>query len=71
MQLIRFQLKFLNKENIDLKNEIKKLKKEILNNKYMTENKNTYDEILFNLNNLNNRISDQFFETNYSDYILS
>ena len=63
----------LTKQIADLKfqNEILKNKKSadtfIKNNNI----KDVYEEILFNINNLNTNITKQFFDNNYSDYIIA
>ena len=71
------KIKNLVYENNYLREEIKKLSEEnkfleyknkkemfIINNKYK------YEEILENVKYLNTRITQQFFETNYDQYVL-
>jgi len=71
------KINYLNYENNFLKNKIKKLydqyilledknKKEM----FIINNQHKYDEILDNVKYLNTRITQQFFETNYDQYIL-
>lgn len=57
-------------KNFSLEEKIKSLEKKIDYDKVLFKYGDKYDEILYNLNNLNNRVSDQFFESNYSNYIL-
>jgi hypothetical protein len=60
----------LHEKNISLEKKINSLEKKIEYDKIIFKYGEKYDEILYNLNNLNNRVSDQFFEQNYSDYII-
>lgn len=68
---------FLLKRNDYLENELIRLNQKIKDFETMsiphpTTLKNTekYDEILFNVKELGNRVSQQFFETNYEEYML-
>jgi hypothetical protein len=60
----------LHEKNFLLDKKIHSLEEKIEYDKVIFKYGEKYDEILYNLNNLNNRISDQFFEKNYSDYII-
>ena len=60
----------LHEKKILLEKKINSLEKKIEYDKIIFKYGEKYDEILYNLNTLNNRISDQFFEQNYSDYII-
>jgi len=60
----------LHEKNFSLEKKINSLEKKIEYDKIIFKYGEKYDEILYNLNNLNNRISNQFFEQNYSDYII-
>ena len=60
----------LHEKNFSLEKKVNSLEKKIEYDKIIFKYGEKYDEILYNLNNLNNRISDQFFEQNYSDYII-
>lgn len=64
-------------ENYYLREDIDKYKEEINNirdtnqkEKFIIKNNKTYNEILNNIKYINNRVTDQFIDTNYSDYIL-
>jgi len=64
-------------ENVDLRDELdfltnkyNLLKKQFDNECYMNKNREKYEEMLNNLEHLTNRVSQQFLETNYSDYTL-
>ena len=64
-------------ENVDLREELEfltnkynTLKKKFDNECYMNKNKEKYEEMLNNLEHLTNRVSQQFLETNYSDYVI-
>ena len=68
---------YLRNENSYLKNDIIKYKEEINNikdinhrEKFIIKNNKVYDEILNNIKYINNRVTDQFVDTNYSEYIL-
>ena len=75
-----FEISFLKKksqsfdelsiDNSLLRKEIKNLKKEIIELKNRNIDKHSYNEILENISTINNRVSDQFLKTNYSDYIF-
>lgn len=60
----------LHEKNFSLEKKISSLEKKIEYDKIIFKYGEKYDEILYNLNTLNNRISNQFFEQNYSDYII-
>lgn len=60
----------LNEKKIILEKKINSLEQKIEYDKIIFKYGDKYDEILYNLNTLNNRISNQFFEQNYSDYII-
>ena len=60
----------LNEKNFLLEKKIHSLEEKIEYDKVIFKYGDKYDEILYNLNTLNNRISDQFFEQNYSNYII-
>ena len=60
----------LTSKNNELLEKVKTLERNIEYDKIIFKYGEKYDEILYNLNNLNNSISDQFFEENYSKYIL-
>ena len=60
----------LHEKKFSLEKNIISLEKKIEYDKIIFKYGEKYDEILYNLNTLNNRISDQFFEQNYSDYII-
>ena len=60
----------LHEKKFSLEKKISSLEKKIEYDKIIFKYGEKYDEILYNLNTLNNRISDQFFEQNYSDYII-
>jgi cell division protein FtsB len=71
------KIKDLSYENNYLKNEVKKLYDQniLLEEKnkremFIINNKHKYDEILENVKYLNTRITQQFFETNYDQYVL-
>jgi hypothetical protein len=64
-------------ENIDLRDELEfltnkynALKRQFDNECYMNKNREKYEEMLNNLEHLTNRVSQQFLETNYSDYVM-
>jgi len=60
----------LTSKNSELFEKINTLERNIEYDKIVFKYGEKYDEILYNLNNLNNSISNQFFEENYSKYIL-
>jgi hypothetical protein len=71
------KIKDLTHQNIFLKEEIVKLynKNLILEDKnrkemFIINNEHKYDEILENVKHLNTKITQQFFETNYQQYVL-
>jgi hypothetical protein len=55
---------------IYLEKKISKLKEKYEKNKFILNNNDTYNEILKNIKYLNTNVTQQFIETNYSDYIL-
>ena len=64
-------------ENYYLRYDINKYKEEINNvknenkrEKFIIKNNKIYNEILENIKYINNRVTDQFIDTNYSDYVL-
>jgi len=64
-------------ENYYLRYDINKYKEEINNikntnqrEKFIIKNNKIYNEILDNIKYINNRVTDQFIDTNYSDYVL-
>lgn len=64
-------------ENVDLRDELdfltnkyNALKRQFDNECYMNKNREKYEEMLNNLEHLTNRVSQQFLETNYSDYVM-
>ena len=60
----------LHEKKFLLEKKIHSLEEKIEYDKVIFKYGEKYDEILYNLNTLNNRISNQFFEQNYSDYII-
>ena len=60
----------LYEKNFLLEEKIHSLEEKIEYDKVIFKYGEKYEEILYNLNNLNNSISDQFFEKNYTDYII-
>ncbi len=60
----------LKERNISLEKKVDSLQKKIDYDKVVFKHAEKYDEILYNLNHLNNSISDQFYESNYSEYII-
>jgi hypothetical protein len=60
----------LKERNISLEKKVDSLQKKIEYDKVVFKHAEKYDEILYNLNHLNNSISDQFYESNYSEYII-
>ena len=64
-------------ENYYLRDDINKYKEEINNiknlnkrEKFIIKNDKIYNEILENIKYINNRVTDQFIDTTYSDYVL-
>jgi hypothetical protein len=64
-------------ENYYLRDDIYKYKEQINNiknenkrEKFIIKNNKVYNEILENIKYINNRVTDQFIDTNYSDYVL-
>jgi hypothetical protein len=70
IKYLQLENSFLKKENGQLSYDNKMLEKSYNKEVFINKYGHKYDEILDNLRNLNNRISDQFFETNYSEYVL-
>ena len=65
-----YQNNYLKKENKKLLNEIKILEEKNKREMFIINNQHKYDEILDNVKFLNTRITQQFFETNYEQYVL-
>lgn len=55
---------------IDLEKKIDDLYYEIDRNEFIHKNSEKYEEIIKNLKTLNNKVVEQFFETNYSEYSI-
>ena len=55
---------------IHFEKKISILKEKYEKNKFILNNNDTYNEILENIRYLNTNVTQQFIETNYSDYIL-
>ena len=62
--------KKLEDDLIILKLENKKLKEDIENFRNLMKNNKVYDEILYNVNSINNRVTEDFLSTNYSEYLI-
>lgn len=62
--------KYLENINSDLNNELKKVKEELMKEKFKLKNSNIYEEIIYNIKTLNTRITEQFVNTHYSEYII-
>lgn len=71
-EILRFTdiINSLKERNISLEKKVESLQKKIDYDKMVFKHAEKYDEILYNLHHLNNTISDQFFESNYSEYII-
>ena len=61
---------YLRKKMNELYTENKFLEEKNQREMFIINNKHKYDEILENVKYLNTRITQQFFETNYSEYVL-
>lgn len=62
--------KDLENEIILLKLENKKLKENLENSRNLMKNNKVYDEILYNINEINNRVTEDFLSTNYNEYLI-
>ena len=60
----------LENEIILLKLENKKLKETVENCHNVMKNNKIYDEILYNINEINNKVTEDFLSTNYSEYLI-
>jgi hypothetical protein len=60
----------LKNDIIHLEKKISKLKEKNEKNKFIINNNNIYNEILENIKYLNANVTQQFIDTNYSDYLL-
>jgi hypothetical protein len=51
-----------------LEKKVINLRSKISKNEFLYKNSEKYEEIIKNLTTLNNKVVEQFFETNYSEY---
>lgn len=62
--------KYLENQLDELKYDLKKIKEELSKEKFKVKNSHMYEEIIHNIKTLNNRVTEQFVNTNYTDYLL-
>ena len=64
------KVKILEEEIYSLKNDLIKSKLELERERIKIKNNDIYEEILYNINEINSRVSEDFLNTNYSDYLI-
>lgn len=70
---LMYEFDHLKKENSDIRFENYQLKKnldEMKRSSNLNTNNEMYNEILYNIDNINTRVTNQFLKTEYSEYIL-
>ena len=61
----------LKKENLELKQENSQIKEKNRKEMYIIDHKYKYAECSENIRSISDRVSQQFFNTNYSDYVIA
>lgn len=69
LMLLR-KINFLENENKQLTIENMELRKKSAKDDFIIQNNGKYDEILYNINNINNCVTKQYVDTEYSEYLL-
>lgn len=64
------KINFLENENKQLTIENMELRKKSAKDDFIIQNNEKYDEILYNINNINNYVTKQYVDTEYSEYLL-
>lgn len=64
------RIKHLNNEINNLKEQLFETNKNLERSNLINKNGTIYEEILYNIDEINNRVTEQFLNTNYSDYIV-
>lgn len=64
------QNKNLENDIIILKLENKKLNENLENYRNLIKSNKVYEEILYNINTINNQVTEDFLSTNYSEYLI-
>ena len=64
------RIKFLNNEIDKLKEELLEKNKNLERFGLINKHANIYEEILYNIDEINNRVTEQFLNTTYSEYIV-
>ena len=64
------RIKLLNNEINNLKEQLFETSKNLERSNLINKNGTIYEEILYNIEEINNRVTEQFLNTNYSDYIV-